>query len=48
MCASTIPSKNLPDILVDPWRVVQREPDFGVTGLNDDFAELLERAEQPA
>ena len=29
-------------------RPFQREPDFGVTSVNYDFAELLARAEQPA
>jgi len=29
-------------------RPFQREPDFGVTSSNYDFAELLARAEQPA
>lgn len=29
-------------------RPFQREPDFGVTSVNYDFAELLERAETPA
>ena len=28
-------------------RPLQREPDFGVTGVNYSFAELLERAEPP-
>jgi SNF2 family DNA or RNA helicase len=28
-------------------RPFQREPDFGVTSVNYDFAELLERAEKP-
>jgi hypothetical protein len=28
-------------------RPFQREPDFGVTSVNYDFAELLERAEEP-
>jgi hypothetical protein len=29
-------------------RPFQREPDFGVTSVNYDFAELLARAERPA
>ncbi len=29
-------------------RPFQREPDFGVTSVNYDFAELLARAEPPA
>jgi uncharacterized OB-fold protein len=29
-------------------RPFQREPDFGVTSVNYSFAELLERAEEPA
>ena len=28
-------------------RPFQREPDFGVTSVNYDYAELLERAEEP-
>ena len=28
-------------------RPFRREPDFGVTSVNYDFAELLERAEEP-
>ncbi len=28
-------------------RAFQREPDFGVTSVNYDFAELLARAEEP-
>jgi len=28
-------------------RPFQREPDFGVTSVNYDLAELLERAEEP-
>jgi len=38
-------SLNKPDDFIR--RPFRREPDFGVTGVNDDFAELLARAEEP-
>jgi Domain of unknown function (DUF3883) len=30
------------------WRPFRGEPDFGVTSMNYDFAELLARAEEPS